>query len=226
MTSLPNLPITEISKPTKTFRLVTKDKVNLSRYIHEKDELLVAEQLADLVYQPSTHKQLHKILSYTSDITPEEIINDTFTNSRGNSRFNDKTQQVWYCAFEHDTAVEEKIYHLESIQKNTKEYGNVFLCQEVFAYFTGKFHDARGEPRGKGILGPDPNEAYPLGQELAHKLRAEKSCGIIYPSVRDPEEKGTCLVAFRQKIVKDVQLGNLWEMSWNKEGKFNGIKMV
>ena len=72
----------------------------------------------------------------------------------------------------------------------------------------GNFHDARGEPRGEGILGPDPKTAYPLGQKLARKLTKEGGREIIYPSVRDSEGKSICLVAFQRETVQNARLGD------------------
>ena len=146
-----------------------------------------------------------------------------FTNSRRNSRFNDKTQEVWYCAFEHDTAVQEVAHHRKRIQDDTDEFGNEVIYREFFADFMGVFQDAQGLPPGEGILGADPKTAYPLGQKLAHQLRAEGGRGIIYPSVRRPG--GICLVAFHRGIVQNARLGDRWKMSWSKEGELNMEKI-
>ena len=81
------------------------------------------------------------------------------------------------------------------------------------------FHDARGEPCGEGILGPDPNVTYPLGKELACKLIREGSCGIIYPSVRNTEKNGICLVAFQPEVVQNARYGKFREIIWNKESE-------
>lgn len=193
---------------------------NLSQLIHNRNKLLALEWVEKLIDWPNIHEQAYGIVpSYIS----AEIVNTTFINSRGNSRFNDDKQGVWYCAFEHDTAVKEVAYHRKRIQDETNDYGIEVVYREIFADFVGAFHDAQGLPRGEGILGPDPKTAYPLGQKLARKLRAEGGRGIIYPSVREP--RGVCLVAFHQEIVQNARFGGLWKMSWNEEGEFSIDKM-
>ena len=164
-----------------------------------------------------------ELVTRLTNITGAEIVNMIFTNSRRNSRFNDKTQEVWYCAFEHDTAVQEVAHHRKRIQDDTDEFGNEVIYREFFADFMGVFQDAQGLPPGEGILGADPKTAYPLGQKLAHQLRAEGGRGIIYPSVRRPG--GICLVAFHRGIVQNARLGDRWKMSWSKEGELNMEKI-
>ena len=70
----------------------------------------------------------------------------------------------------------------------------------------------------KVFLGPDPETAYPLGQELAREIIAEGGQGIIYPSVRRPG--GFCLVAFYPKMVRDLQFGSRLKLSWNGSRKY------
>lgn len=206
MSSLPNLPLIEKSEPVKTFRLTVEEAIFLPRLVDNRNELLYLELVTRL-----------------TNITGAEIVNMIFTNSRGNSRFNDKTQEVWYCAFEHDTAVQEVAYHRKRIQEDTEEFGNEVIYREFFADFTGVFHDAQALPPGEGILGADPKTAYPLGQKLAHQLRAEGGRGIIYPSVR--KSGGICLVVFHRESVQNARLGGRWKMSWSKEGELNMEKI-
>ena len=146
-------------------------------------------------------------------------INAAFAYSRpkvGN-RFNDDTRGAWYCAFDCKTAIKEIAYHLirELDWANAQE--DEFIYQELLAGFIGEFHDARKLPRNKGVLGTDPETAYPLGQELARKIMAEGGCGIVYPSVRRP--KGTCFVAFYPQMVQNLRYGARWKLSWNESNK-------
>ena len=201
----PSLPVTGISEPVKTFRFTMEWAGLLPRLIDDRNELPYLERAKEL----------------TND-TSAEIVNAAFVNSiRGYNRFNDSAQGAWYCALEHNTTVKEAAYHQKRKQDETGEYGNEVIYRELFADFVGTFHDARGLPRNKGVLGTKPKTAYPLGQKLARKLIREGGRGIIYPSVRDPEEKGICLVAFHPEIVQNAQLGDRWKMRWNKEGELN-----
>lgn len=185
MTSFAELPVVEILEPVSTFRLT-----------HEESPVLSLSNNA-------------------------EIINETFALSRRGKgmRFNDKAQGAWYCALENETAIEETAYHQIRRMEDSGLYGRPpvpdkpFVFQQFLAEFTGQFHDARGLPRNEGILGSDPETAYPLGQKLADKLTAEGGRGIVYPSVRRPE--GTCLVAFHPQMVQNFQFGKRWKIRWN-----------
>ena len=223
MTPLPELPDAErLEQPVKTFRLVMIEKDSLLPTIGDKGKLLVIEWIEGLTNPLGLRKPTHTIPTYAISA---EIVNTAFNNSmKHGNRFNDKTQGAWYCAFEHDTAVEELAYHHKRRQSETDDYRGEAIFREIFADFTGTFRDAHGLPRGKGVLGPKPDIAYPFGQRLARKLREEGAYGIIYPSVRDPEER-PCLAAFHQEIVQNARFGDLWKISWSKEGKFSTNKM-
>lgn len=224
MTPLPELPDAErLEQPAKTFRLVMIEKDPLSPTIGEKGKLLVIEWIEGLTNPPGLRKLTHATIP--AYIISAEIVNTAFIRSmKYGNRFNDKTQGAWYCAFEHDVAVEEISYHHKRRQIHTDGYSGVSIFREIFADFTGTFRDARGLPRGKGILGTETDMAYPHGQKLARKLREEGARGIIYPSVRDPKER-PCLAAFHKEIVQNARFGDLWKIRWDKEGKFSKNKM-
>ncbi len=185
MTSFPALPVVEISEPVNTFRLT-----------HEESPVLSLSNNA-------------------------EIIDETFALSRRGKgmRFNDKAQGAWYCALENETAIEEVAYHQIRRMEVSGMYGRPpksdkpFTFQQFLAWFVGPFHDARGLSCDEGFLGTDPETAYPLGQKLAHQLRAEGGRGIIYPSVR--RRGGVCLVAFYPQMVQGLRFGSRWKISWN-----------
>ena len=219
MTSLPKLPDTEDFKLKGTFRLSMVRTDAFSPIIGDEGKLGAVRQIKGLTDGLVMHGPIHGVIP--KDVISAEIVKTTFTKSmRGYGRFNYKKQGVWYCAFERDTAVEEMRYHCERRHVDNGGRERYAILREIFADFSGTFRDARGEPRGEGILGPDPKTAYPLGQKLAHELRAEGARGIVYPSVRDPEER-PCLVAFHQEIVRNAWFGIRRKMSWSKEGKFS-----
>lgn len=227
MTSLPKLPVIEISKPV-TFRLIPTSNHKppvLSPLVDDDNERYILEQFEGL-----TNNRLRATRFGLQGLDKRELaygtgygmnyINAAFAHprSRKGNRFNDYMRGAWYCAFECQTAIEEVAYHRarELDWVNARE--DEFIYQELLAGFIGEFHDARKLPRGKGVLGRDPETAYPLGQKLARKLRAEEGRGIIYPSVR--RAKGTCLVAFHPQIVQNVRHGARWKLSWNGPGKY------
>ena len=218
--ALPALPLTDITEPA-TIRLIPtayhKPPV-LSPLVDTDEERAVLEEIEGL-----TSGRLKAERSGLSALDARELaygvwgasyINAAFAYTRpeGN-RFNDGTRGAWYCAFEDLTAIEEVAYHRTRELTRIGVFEDEALYQGLLAGFIGEFHDARSLKRGDGILGGNPDTAYPLGQDLANQLRTDGGRGIIYPSVRHP--KGTCLVAFYPHIVQNVRLGARWKVSWN-----------
>ena len=218
--ALPALPLTDITEPA-TIRLVPtayhKPAV-LSPLVDIDEERAILEEIEGL-----TSGRLKAERTGLSALDARELaygvwgasyINAAFAYTRpeGN-RFNDGTRGAWYCAFEDITAIEEVAYHRTRELTRIGVFEDEAVYQGLLAGFIGEFHDARGIARGDGILGDDPGTAYPLGQDVANKLRSDGGRGIIYPSVRHP--KGTCLVAFHPHIVQNVRLGARWKMIWD-----------
>ncbi|MFN7054952.1 RES family NAD+ phosphorylase [Hyphomonas sp.] len=143
----------------------------------------------------------------------ETYINAAFTYTRAEgNRFNDASRGAWYAAFEDLTAITEVAFHRTRELTRIGVFEDEAIYHGLLASFIGRFHDARGEARGEGVLGDDPATAYPLGQALARDLRKGGSIGLIYPSVRHPA--GTCLAAFHPHTVQNVRLGARWKLSW------------
>ena len=101
MTSLPNLPVTKISEPVKTFRLVKVERgKDVSEFLDEEAESLAIENLESMIHLPITHKQPYGSLSDIDIHTSEWIVKKTFTDStHGHGRFSKEERGVWYCAF-------------------------------------------------------------------------------------------------------------------------------
>ena len=216
----PALPLTEISEPS-TIRLIPtayhKPPV-LSPLVDTDEEQAILECIEGL-----TNERLKAEKSGLSALDARELaygvwgasyINAAFTHTRreGN-RFNDGKRGAWYCALEDLTAIEEVAFHRTRELTRIGVFEDEGVYQGLHAGFIGAFHDARNLTRGEGILGDDPETAYPLGQELANTLRLDGGRGIIYPSVRHP--RGTCLVAFHPHIVQNVRLGARWKIIWD-----------
>ncbi|MGH9618005.1 MAG: RES family NAD+ phosphorylase [Acidobacteriaceae bacterium] len=140
------------------------------------------------------------------------IVNAAFThrNPAGN-RFNDGTRGAWYAGLDRATSVAEVSFHRAQQLANvdwTAEETCTF--DDYLADFTTEFHDLRdGGSVGSGrqyrkFLKPGPVPAcYAEPQQLARKLLAAKSNGVIYPSVRHPG--GTCIACFRPALVYHVR---------------------
>ena len=140
------------------------------------------------------------------------IVNAAFTHKNpAGSRFNDGTRGAWYAGAERATSIAEVAYHrsrqLANIDWKEEERSTY---DDYLADFTTEFHDLRGADREgtsrkfKKFLKPEPVPAcYAESQQLARKLLASRSNGLIYPSVRNPG--GTCIACFRPPLVYHVR---------------------
>lgn len=220
--SLPSsdLPVYRISQ-SATIRLVPtayyKPPV-LSPLVDTDEELHILEALEGL-----TNTRLRAQQTGLSALNARELaygvwgttyINAAFAYTRtGGNRFNDGSRGAWYCAFDDLTAIAEVAFHRTRELRYIGEFQDIAVYQGLLADFIGEVSDARGLPQTTGVLDPDTEIAYPLGQALANQLRADGARGLLYPSVRKPG--GTCLVAFYPHIVQNVRLGPRWKIIWN-----------
>ena len=83
MTSLPNLPVTKISEPVKTFRLVRVEREkDVSEFLDEEPESLAIENLKSIIHVPISHKQPYGSPPDTPPHTSEWIVNKPSPNLR------------------------------------------------------------------------------------------------------------------------------------------------
>lgn len=124
------------------------------------------------------------------------------------SRFNDTTRGAWYAAEEVDTSIAEVAYHkakrlsemvvAELRQKRPDD--EVSTYDDWQADFHGPFHTLEPAAEYAECLQPEPvPQCYMQPQLLARQLLAQRSNGILYPSVR--HEGGACLACFRPALV-------------------------
>jgi hypothetical protein len=134
-------------------------------------------------------------------------------------RFNDATFGAWYAGFEDQTALNEVAFHKSRQLEYIGVTHEISHYQALHAGFIGSFHDARPlAAKRPDFLLPDTGIAYPAGQVLARELRQIGSRGLVYPSAR--YEGGTCIVAFKDTVVQDVQPGTMWELVWSGTSKW------
>lgn len=174
--------------------------------------------------ESATNGRLQAMESGLPDLDPRELVfgraGHTFSNAafthtrRGGNRFNDENRGAWYCGFDAGTALGEVSYHLTRELEAIGRFENETDYAELIADFHGPFHDLRQADRASDAsLHDDPAVAYPAGQALARRLRAEAaSNGIVYPSAR--HAGGTCLVAFRPDLVQNLREGDVWRLAW------------
>lgn len=213
-----------------TVELTQRDTIRLISTGRLKDSVLrplaanhgALDDLASL--ESVTNSRMQAQETGLPDLDPRELvfgrpgytfINAAFAHTRpGGNRFNDEDRGAWYCAFELETSIGEVSYHLTRELDAIGRYENVTDYAELIADFFGSFHDLRtAESANEPALQDDPAIAYPVGQTLAKRLRAEAAGnGIVYPSIRLPG--GTCLVAFRPDLVQNVRQGGIWRLEW------------
>jgi len=131
----------------------------------------------------------------------------------GGSRFNDEHRGAWYSADSVQCAADEVGWHHARELLAIERLHDVLEYEVLAADFRGEFHDGRSLSVGAGVLHPDPNIAYPLGQALSAELTRDGSRGLIYPSVR--HDGGRCLVAFDPEAVDNVREGGRVRLRWN-----------
>jgi RES domain-containing protein len=147
------------------------------------------------------------------DVPHAHFINASFAYARPQqpNRFNGANRGAWYAALALETCLAEVGFHLTNALADAGDFNAVVEYAEMFCSLAGDFLDLRQRPQHPS-LGADIATAYPLGNALAARARAEGLNGIIYPSVRHPG--GTCLVALRPAAVQSVRQGDVYRMIW------------
>lgn len=126
-------------------------------------------------------------------------------------RFNDATFGALYAARERATAVAETCYHRARFLAATREPAMALDMRVLELRLDARLHDLRGRraelPR---IHAPD---RYVASQQLGRRLRAARSWGIAFDSVR--HVRGSCVAIFRPRAVSACRqaehLGYLWD---------------
>jgi len=148
------------------------------------------------------------------------IINAAFTHAHPEgSRFNGPDRGAWYAAKSVRTSIAEVVYHQTVALAEIGVFEDETTYDVYLADFRGEFHDLRddlpgssdlrGGSRFKSCLSP---ESYVASQELAERLLAAGSLGIVYPSVR--HAGGECLACFRPALVTNVRKSTTYRFQW------------
>ena len=147
------------------------------------------------------------------DVPHAHFINASFAYARPQqpNRFNGANRGAWYAALALETCLAEVGFHLTNALADAGDFNATVEYAEMFCSLAGDFVVLRQRPQHPS-LGADIATAYPLGNVLADRARAEGLNGIIYPSVR--HQGGTCLVALRPAAVQSVRQGDVYRMTW------------
>ena len=128
------------------------------------------------------------------------------------SRFSDGTYGVYYAGDRFEVAVFETVYHHGRFMAATAQPpGWTSEFRDLVGSVDADLHDLRGDTR---FAAPclDPNH-YGPAQDLARRLRAGGSVGLVYPSVRYPDGDG--LACFWPDVVGIPIQGRHLAYHWN-----------
>lgn len=142
-----------------------------------------------------------------------QIVNAAFTHPHPlGSRFNGPDRGAWYSGFEVETSIEEIAFHktLDLLEIGVLEDDVTY--DDYTADFSAEFHDLRRGKRFAQYLDP---QSYVASQQLAERLLASGSLGVVYPSVRNAG--GTCVASFRPALVMNVAKGATFRFRWTGE---------
>ncbi|CAN7545007.1 RES family NAD+ phosphorylase [Bosea sp. LjRoot90] len=130
------------------------------------------------------------------------------------SRFSDGTYGMLYVAESFETALFETIHHHGRFMERTKEPpGWTSQFRELVLSVDAALHDLRSERAGdSALLRPDD---YAASQALGARLRAAKSEGVVYPSVR--RKGGDCAGLFWPDLASNPVQGRHLDYHWNGE---------
>jgi len=124
-------------------------------------------------------------------------------------RFNGPERGAWYAAFELEAAQAEVAFHKSIELAEVDVWDESVTYDDYVADFSGAFHDLRRDARFAACLASD---SYRASQQLAERLLADGSSGVVYPSVR--RHNATCLACFRPPLVMHVRKGATWRFTW------------
>ena len=124
----------------------------------------------------------------------------THLNPEG-SRFSDGTYGVFYAANGLDTASAETKHHRERFMRATAQPRMELDMRVYLVDLAGDLHDLRGRKRTNPLVYLD--EKYAVGQNLAGRLRDDRSDGIVYDSVR--HEGGECAAVFLPRLLSNCR---------------------
>lgn len=223
MIDVSKIPVREFFEATTTRLISTAyiDEPALAPLADNDDELAFLEELEG---QSSSRRGLPEFIPpgvHADELVTEHhgygwsYINAAFcyTRETGN-RFSGPDRGAWYATWGDarvETAQSEVAWHLTRELRATGVFENVTAYRELNASFATGLHDLNGA-ECDAELDPEPATGYPAGQRLASQLMAERSNGVLFPSVR--RAGGLCLAAFRPHLIQNVRQGDTWIFEW------------
>jgi RES domain-containing protein len=130
----------------------------------------------------------------------------------GGGRFNDSTFGALYAARERATAIAETSYHRAQFMRATRQRALELDMRVLEMRLDARLHDLRGArttlPRIHAL------DDYSASQRLSARLRAARSWGIAYDSVRGSV---SCAAVFRPRAVSDCRQAEHLVYVWDGE---------
>jgi RES domain-containing protein len=193
--------------------------------VTEDEEMLADAARLDAATNERIQGELHGLSGISSfelvyGIPNAHIIRAAFLHPGPyGSRFNGTTRGAWYAAKKVATSIAEVAYHkakrLAEIvvpglpQERPNE--EVSTYDDWQADFHGPFHALEPTEEFAECLEAEPvPQCYLQSQLLARQLLAQKSNGILYPSVR--HKGGICLACFRPALVYQPRRAQRYEI--------------
>jgi hypothetical protein len=191
-----------ISRVTNDLPFLKTDRTKAKRPQHS-----VSPRTVDAVIH---HFEVGREMNAQGSRVCASIINAAFTHAHPEgSRFNGPDRVAWYAARNIRTALDEVACHQAVALSEVGIFEDETTYDEYLADFNGEFHDLRG---GIGFQTYLSRDSYIASQELAERLLADGSLGIVYPSVR--HTGGECLVCFRPALVSNVRKSTTYRFRW------------
>ncbi len=127
------------------------------------------------------------------------------------SRFSDGSYGVHYAGRARETAIRETVYHQEIFMRASKEESMDLDMRMYSADLAGEFHDLRKMRKTHTEL--YLSDDYSASQALGRRLRAQRSWGVIYLSVR--HDGGQCVAVFRPPVLSPARQGPHYTYVWD-----------
>jgi hypothetical protein len=119
----------------------------------------------------------------------------THINHSHPTRFSDGSYGIYYASFAVETAIQETIFRREQFLSATNEKP----CEVTMRVYEGKINKPLHDIRPRAYQAFQHPSHYAKAQQFGKTIRATKSWGLVYPSVR--HVGGTCVAAFRPHAV-------------------------
>jgi hypothetical protein len=209
--------------------------------VTDDEEMLADAARLDAATNERVQGELHGLSGISSfelvyGIPNAHIIRAAFLHpGPSGHRFNDSTRGAWYAAKTAKTSIVEVAYHKAKRLSEMVVPGlpHERPDEEVSSYddwqadFHGAFHTLEPTEEFAECLQAEPvPQCYAQSQLLARQLLAQKSNGILYPSVR--HKGGICLACFRPALVYQPRRAARYEIRLKamRDGYKTAVRVV